>query len=360
MRRFDSILVHCGLPKTGSTSLQHALMSHSDALEASGVLYPRVPGFDGNHSMPILHLLGISTYAPFGPVDAHLNGEAWTKTWADLQAGSLAANCRRLVISAECLWAMPAADGARFFAFLNTMLSESGVIEAVGFFRHPVDWMNSMRNEFAKVGFTLNHLRTFLDAHFEDALQPFEIAAALKAATPDVQWHVGRHEDLRASGGIVLDFWTRFALPGQPPPAVRSNESLCFEAMSVLTILASEPWSRGFNFQLFVGIEGSPARPSAEELELWWAELGDAVNEQLAAWGLPTYHPLKPTAEVSRWPRAFFEAMNRRLDEVEASPVVRGRFWRGVKQAASRTPRMSSAQLRLQWHVFTHRKWLEK
>ena len=356
MKRFDSIVVHCGLPKTGSTSLQSALMAQADALEEAGICYPRVPGFDGNHSFPILLHLGIQTYEPFGPVNVHLDVEAWAKIWTDLASGALAPDCNKLLISAECLWALPAKEGARFFKFLESMLSDSGVFEAVGLVRHPVSWMNSMRNEFAKIGFTLTHLSTFLDAHWRDPSRLYEVAAELRSATPFVKWHIGRHEELAASGGIVPDFWSRFTLPGTPPAPTITNESLCFEALAVLSILATTPPVDGFNSRLFQGIAGSPSVPNSEENRVWWERFAESANAQLTVWGLPTYSPPKSSPTTNPWPRSFFNSMEQRLDEVDASPAIRKMYWQGVRHAASRTS--GWVWLRLQWQLLTHRKWL--
>jgi hypothetical protein len=360
MKRFDSIVVHCGLPKTGSTSLQSALMARAAALETAGICYPRVPGFDGNHSFPILLFLGIQTYEPFGPVNVHLDVEAWAKAWADLESGALSPDCHKLLISAECLWALPAEEGARFFRFLESMLSDSGGFEAIGFVRHPVDWMNSMRNEFAKIGFTLPRIHTFLNAHWRDPSRLLEVAAELRSATPFVQWHVGEHETLAASGGIVPDFWSRFSLPGTPPESTSTNESLCFEALAVLSILATARPVEGFDFRLFQGVSGSPSVPDSSEIRVWWETFAESVNAQLTAWGLAPYDPPAPrTVPAPRpWSRTFFDSMERRLEEVDATPAVRKMFWQGVRLAAKQSPLKLGIRFRLKWQVFAHRNWL--
>lgn len=360
MRRFEEIIVHCGLPKTGSTSLQVALGAKRSELAEAGYLFPEFPGTSDNHAYPVLQLAGNQDARPLSLMAVHdaASRDRMTKLWAQMASGELAPSCNRLIISAEALWLMDVEEAFRVFEFLESLLTDSGQIRAVGWVRHPVLWLGSLRNEYSRHGHGLKSaMATLLNSFQEHGI--LFLADTLKERFPHFEWDLLRFEDARAQGGVESVFWELFNLPGDPPALVESNVSLCGELLALFSDLGPKglPAHPQFISRNFTGIRGTPAEVSASEAIEWWNMLGDRTNKSLKQWGLPPYAPVEGRGLPPSWPLAFFADLEARLDELNA-PGLAGRVWWGI-QVELRTKGAAwsrAARRRVKWHCWKNRK----
>ncbi|HET8863126.1 MAG TPA: glycosyltransferase [Solirubrobacterales bacterium] len=109
------IYLHCGWPKTGTTSLQASLAKHRDRLAASGIVYPDVWHRGDNTHNELTELLRRSPDA--------------SRALAEVDALRETIDGRNLLLSAESLttWMVGSGDAKRFLEFL----SELGEMEHV-------------------------------------------------------------------------------------------------------------------------------------------------------------------------------------------------------------------------------------
>jgi hypothetical protein len=281
-----------------------------------------------------------------------------TKLWAQLASGELAPSCNRLIISAETLWRMDVEEAFRVFEFLESLLTSSGQIRAVGWVRHPVLWLGSLRNEHSRHGHGLKSaMATLLASVQEHGI--LYLAEALKERFPHFEWDLLRFEDARAQGGVESVFWELFNLPGDPPALVESNVSLCGELLALFSDLGPKglPAHPQFISRNFAGIRGTPAEVSASEAIEWWNMLGDRTNKTLMYWGLPPYAPVEGKGLPPSWPPEFFADLKARLEELDA-PGLTGRVWWGIqKELRTQGAGWSrAARRRVRWNCWKNRR----
>ena len=142
--RFEKAIVHIGLGKTGSTTIQNALLAHAQELDASFSTYfptdfsdPRA--FAGNHS---LFLRSMFAEAPeelqFNKVvglDSRERALAADKSLLrQYQAGFESTSAKTLLLSAEGIGHF---DGASLQRLARWLDSVAGSIEVIACIRHP-------------------------------------------------------------------------------------------------------------------------------------------------------------------------------------------------------------------------------
>ena len=360
MRRFEEIIVHCGLPKTGSTSLQVALGAKRSELAEAGYLFPEFPGTSDNHTYPVFQLAGNRDKKPMSLMSVHnaTARDAMAQVWSQLASGELAPSCNRLIISAETLWRMDIEEAFRVFEFLESLLTSSGQIRAIGWVRHPVLWLGSLRNEHSRHGHGLKTaMATLLASVQEHGL--LYLADALKARFPHFEWTLLRFEDARAQGGVESVFWEKFSLPGTPPALEESNVSLCGELLALFSNLGEKglPAHPAFISRNFEGIRGTRAEVSAQEAIEWWDMLGTRTNHSLKQWDLPPYESIEGKGVPPTWPPEFFTDLHGRLAALDA-PGLAERVWSGIRNELDRSGSgwSRAVRRRVKWHCWKNRK----
>ena len=153
-------ILHIGLPKTGSTSLQTALSENREALQRLGIVYPRIGSYSGssyhNHK-PLRNVLsGIAPRRNYMP-------DNWIDCFHAETAG--ADIC---VVSCEGFSTQPVAEAA-------ASLFPPGRTRVVMYVREPVTYVASMYRQRITTTNTTMNLREFSETYrlpyWEAALQ---------------------------------------------------------------------------------------------------------------------------------------------------------------------------------------------
>ncbi|SIN98657.1 glycosyltransferase family 2 protein [Vannielia litorea] len=209
------LVLHLGLHKTGTTFLQHALLSRRDALARARVLLPdtglaqpdaarpRPGGFPGHQGLLAAHRAGDDT------------------TWKALYREIIAAGCTTTVISCEnmLLPTDPARD--EVIPALMARLSGFSSVDLVGFGRRADAYAEALYKEWVTDGgrggartieeFLVDHAAALTD--WPALFAPWEAAAGVPVRLADFDaW--------KAEGGLWKGFCTLAGLPdGLPPPS---------------------------------------------------------------------------------------------------------------------------------------------
>lgn len=148
------LLLHIGMPKTGTTSLQRALTKARHTLRAQGVLYPESPGLP-DHPLLSLSCVGDPDSMP-RLARPHMRGLPARPRIAifrdELDREIETAGCDRVIMVAESLWlTLRAADEVQALAdFLRPRFRK---IDVLAYLRRPDEFAASMYGQTLREGF---------------------------------------------------------------------------------------------------------------------------------------------------------------------------------------------------------------
>jgi len=164
-RKFNTLYLHVGLSKTGTTSIQRVLLDNAALLESQhGIHYPRGfpenPPFRGNHSRFVRALFCAHPEAQrrLPTIGIHSNAELQNYTGTCLQqlaAGFAATTAQDLLISAESVCNFKDVD-ARALAEWCRGIAES--VKVIACVRHPEHALASEIQQRLRVGARLENL----------------------------------------------------------------------------------------------------------------------------------------------------------------------------------------------------------
>lgn len=326
----DSIFLHLGLQKCGSTAIQHGLRSISEQLVGEGLYYP-----DGDHAIFASYYAG--SRPDFfhnwvhGRTDQEKNCEEDRAFFEGVFEGARAAACRTLVLSYE---GFPNLRPAEVEAMVRDLLTRAERVVGIVYCRHPLSFAPSEISQRARSGVTT---AVFTSAPpllpFKNYLPKFVSAFGL----PNM---VARDFDRRAlaDGNVIADFLgllpvsptLRRDAPAITPP---SSMSLSTEAVRIAEKLAAladadQPMAHAFRphlQQFLMDIEGTPIRLSDEEKAFLLAESEPHLAYLSETFGLDLLAPpdTGDGDEQALFGPAFVEslarAVRRLLDEIESS-----------------------------------------
>lgn len=228
------VVVHIGLHKTGTTSIQQNFVRISKDLEKSGVIYP---SFIANHSIPLVsvfsddpaayfwnRLAGITTAVEI----AKRNEEFIRRFNADLcKPAELA------IFSGEDLSLLSEAGVQRFSDWLSRYALKATIVAYV---RETTAWATSQAQELVKSGQTLGDvLNRSLAPRFRERLSPW-MAVFGKSNIRVYDFDDAKQHE----AGLAGHFAQAIGLTAPVLPMIRdmrSNESLSAEAVSLLSKL---------------------------------------------------------------------------------------------------------------------------
>jgi hypothetical protein len=218
-------IVHIGMHKTGSTSIQHSLHGFDDAR----FLYARL-GDNPNHSLPMLSLfLSQPELHPLfrrKGADAAAVSKFIEKTRTDLERAVVAANGRTLVISGEAISHFPRDALIRLRDDFQRRFED---VMIVGYVRSPAARMSSSFQEQVKAG----------------AMDQFD----LERHYPSYRLRLGKFDEVFSrervhlwkfdvksfpDGCAVRDFCDRLGIELPSARIVRLNDSLPRQSVSLL------------------------------------------------------------------------------------------------------------------------------
>lgn len=160
-----SITLHCGLHKTGTSSLQHELFSVRDLLKADGVLYPELSlkkRTFKNHSIPFYSLFSKN------PATYHVNRRLGLEEAEEIELVHATYKAqlteqiknfkgKRILISGEDISALELSELQHLKSFFSDLAGLDTSFKILLFLRHPVSYANSMVQERLKQGVTFEN-----------------------------------------------------------------------------------------------------------------------------------------------------------------------------------------------------------
>jgi hypothetical protein len=276
------LILHVGLPKTATTTIQHVMDSHKAALAAAGVLYPRT-------TKTQMELIRRTQFAQLA-VQPGPGSLAEAMGWVAEEARE--ALPKRIVLSCERMALVSAGAVARMQAAITTWLPEVRDVRILAYVRDPVSWATSLCQQRLKMG-------TARRADFANDPWPLSLEAMLSNYVD----RYGReavslrylHPGHLVNGVVVDDFLaaiglTEFALPGAAPVLNRALTLYGAQVAEVLADLLPRGQRKGVRKQLvrrlLQGIDGPRfVLPRAVQAGIVEASRGD-VEYVRRQWGL--------------------------------------------------------------------------
>ena len=224
------LLVHYGRPKTGTTSLQHALYRSRRMLQKHGILYPvaRHPREDHRLLSALFKLpqdVHPDTRGRFGGDAGRLRAAAQA-LFEDIRRQAGRSRPDLLVLSSESFFHTATPEGQdRFRGLLAELASE---VEICIYFRDPADLYLSSMQQAVKRSKGIRPPRPMQDRRGVEVIEA-AFGRPVAACAFDREQLLG--------GDIVRDFEQRFLAPHLNGPTVASlrlNESISAEALAIL------------------------------------------------------------------------------------------------------------------------------
>ena len=278
------IILHAGLPKTGTSTVQNLLHANREfLLQQEGVLYPSLApnlsiplrtifrDFQNDSRKPIAsRMAGFSIEEEMKQGDSYLNSldtEVSSQEWSTL------------LLSAEGISNMVSPELEKMREWGERYASDWTVLVCV---RHPVDWSRSVMQQSLKQGDTLEKL-------YETPPTPKyrqRISNAISVFGRENVRVFDFESASRGEGGIVSAFATQAGLTATSGDflasrAVRANDSLSLEAARILDSLNRQR-------PLFAGNVMAPRRPGPGDeltyisrIEGWKFDVPEPVKENI-------------------------------------------------------------------------------
>ncbi|MDN3526610.1 hypothetical protein QWY79_15165 [Halomonas sabkhae] len=218
--------LHVGMHKTGSSSIQDALMGYED----NNVEYLKLPS--SNHSVPLVSAVmpDLQNYPQVKKrnlSEAELE-EFKKKAQTNLTKALSASPEKDVVISAEYFshpGSVPRKNLERLKGVLEKYFSE---IKVVAYVRSPESFMESALQQRIKSGESNITLKT-LYPHYQDRFQKlYELFGKENISL------VGYESEGGVEGSVVYDFCERVGIEYGAAKSATSNEKIGFEAMALL------------------------------------------------------------------------------------------------------------------------------
>ncbi|PKO27388.1 MAG: hypothetical protein CVU36_20180 [Betaproteobacteria bacterium HGW-Betaproteobacteria-9] len=259
------IVLHVGMHKTGSTSIQASLAGYRDGVFEYAPLPPAV---EADHQRAYNHSLLINTAFDKG----HKRARAW--------------ETEALILSAEAITGFDLEAVQELGALLRQYASD---IQVYAYVRDPFDYVKAITQEAIKWGHAGDHLHPLSYrsnfVHIEDVF-----------GAECVAYRLYRRDKL-LSGDVIADFASWIGLKNEPAHRLEVNATLSTNAVRCIYALNSFPmfssgsdvlhhsWREllGVVGRLFPGRFEIPARLVSREIDIWdmgWMEarLGQSLK----------------------------------------------------------------------------------
>lgn len=239
-QQIKRIILHTGLPKTGTSTLQQVMERNRFALLEAGVHYPV---FGTNREFGVRRERTPGHASLFQKILEGAPGVAEALS-AEVQEVSQIAGrpVETLILSAENIVSPRFWDRGADFAAMLAPFEGIGV-EVACVLRHPADWLSSLYVEMC--GNPWNGFTSTVDefAASLDQLGLFDfdhIASVLQAPAAVSKLHLGCFEQIRAAGGIEPWFFGLAGIRAEafaPVPRALTNESLTPQQAALMRLM---------------------------------------------------------------------------------------------------------------------------
>ncbi|MDQ5827294.1 MAG: hypothetical protein M3441_24300 [Chloroflexota bacterium] len=229
-------VVHIGITKTGTKTIQQALFSaRSKLLSDAQILYPSIAV---NHSTYLATIFRdkaprLLQFIEPDATDERSVARAREKFRASFEAYFANPGWHTLVISAESLSGFKPKAIARLIEWLTEYVSD---VTVVAYVRHPVDWTRSMVQQQLKAGETLEQVyKNMPRPKWRQRFTPWLDTVGLE------RFRLVSFDHARKNDGIMESFCDAAGLPREKilslAPATPANESMSLEAALLLDSL---------------------------------------------------------------------------------------------------------------------------
>ena len=341
---YTDIFLHAGLMKTGSTSVQTSLAAAADPLRSHGIdfpLFPDAASHGGAHGMALRHLIGYRTDAPFGHSENHHNVEAAKHVFQQLQTSSQ----RKLLLSDELLPSLPETYLRRLAEKLRSWAHPEVRFHLLIVVRHPLDWMNSARNEFLRNGFTEQDMYRpdgimnpiLKNDWMQETCRKFVRTGLCDHLT------ISRFEDVSDNNNLLTTI-SRWANIPLVLPGLRENKSLAWEFLTLLESARTAPGFPDHDWIQSLGpIRGTKSQPTSAEATRWQGRLLNGMNRFCDTNKMDRYEERQGALDWGRedvWSEALLSEFSAIL---ATSPIETKRFVQRRLRALRQSPQLAPA-----------------
>ncbi len=232
MTTYQRILVHAGLSKTGSTSIQANCRQHRDTLAAHGICYPQFQ-FEGqafaNHSLPVVAALTGSTTRYGLRLEQRYPGRSQALlNAANEQLDQLLnrGSGHTLLLSTELIEGIMAPDAV---SLCERLLPYCEQLDLLVYVRSPLTALESLLQERIKAGALVRP--EILVGRTKEKL------SRLRRLLGEYLQVANFHEALQRPRGLIGDFYTRLGVPDEVVQALHietHNQRLSVEAFELM------------------------------------------------------------------------------------------------------------------------------
>lgn len=261
------LLLHMGHPKTGSTSLQHALSAARARLKKQGILYPNSMQLAYNHRAYFVDILQRSQSNLVLTMGGHAESKKiGTKEWQQLGEALERGQFSTLIMSAEGLLGnVIRADQETLRKRLSSVTDKQ--VRALAYVREPSSYFLSQLQQRIKGGRGL------------EAPKPLQWSRSIAFCRQDLNFdlQVRAYERRQlVNGDSIADFydWAKLDPAGHAKSSLQANVSLSSEAMAVVYKLGLKSWPKS-------QAELSRQRALAQIAKRFDADLGDPTKPVL-------------------------------------------------------------------------------
>ena len=354
---FQEVLLHIGMPKTGTTSIQEALAQAADQLAVHDILFPRFPGVassGGNHSMPMRWLSGFSRDIPFGRTADYMDVKGARETWNQVKGS----NHMKLMISGEAICRLPMENLLSLKQELSEVMTENGTIRILLLVRNPISLYVSWRNEYYKNLMSDAEIASLIGpSESEQDMRLDDIVTKLKATFPDAEYTFGKFEEWAADDGLLTAFEKWADLPF-PLPRLKTNETISWEVGKLYE--RAKRASLPLSTHQLNGLAGSPSGVIPDKDEETVAYFNRQIKKLCEDMNLPMYDldiGFKNLFSRELWPPDFFHQLRAKLKSLPADD--QRKIWKEIRAICNEEGEAwhASVKRRLRWETWKRNIW---
>jgi len=232
------IILHVGLHKTGSSSIQLTATNNRKLLENNGILYPELDS--SNHSISFYSKFSenrdsyhINLKEGLSLCDINKKNEKW---FSKLKDEILLSRCETILISGEDISVLSVKELTELKVWFHENIKGVIEFEIIMFAREPINWACSNIQELVK-----NGIKNIHDAHALGYLQSIdEKQEKFFTVFGESNTHIYSFDkQIKSKEGLIAFFFKRIGIPQKlidELHVVKTNESLSLEEVFISSL----------------------------------------------------------------------------------------------------------------------------